>query len=361
MPDFSVIIPATPFLRQRIAGLSGIARDVILADLAGAHSITIVADAPVEPDWQASFNARERPLPRIVITAQQPEVGVMLPADALPTADGLAFLCSHPGAILRPGDPRQFTGTNAQAMTMAMLRATLKPTEGWVGRHLNRPISFRISALLLRFGIGPDPVTWFTLALAIVMALVLAHGGAGWLAVGGLLYQAVSVIDCIDGDIARVTYRSSRRGALLDTACDMVANLGFYLGLTTGVVRTYGVQHATVAVLLVSAIVVGVMAMSLLLRLGPRRGSFDVLRAALTMRLRHHPRLQGATLAFEKLFKRDFYVLLACVLCLAGLAWTVPPVMLGGAVLWLGAMAWCAPLIVADKQGALLPPHLRTI
>lgn len=338
-----------------MAGLTGVARDVIVADLAGAKSIVIVADAPVETDWLPSFSARERLLPAIEFTTHTPDGGLHFPGDALPTADGISVLRNG------TGDPRQFSGKDARAVTMAILRASMKPTEGWVGRHLNRPISFRISALLMRLGVGPDPVTWFTLALAVIMALVLAHGGAGWLAAGGALYQAVSVIDCVDGDIARVTYRSSRRGALIDTACDMVANLGFYLGLTTGVVRTYGPQHLAVAIALVGAIVFGVAAMSLLLRLGPQRGSFDVLRAALTVRLQRRPRLQAATLAFETLFKRDFYVLLACVLCLGGLSWAVPPIMLAGAVLWIAAMAWCAPLIVADKQGALLPPHLRTI
>jgi len=355
MPDFPVVIQVTPFLRQRMAGLTGIARDVIVADLAGARTIIIVSDMPVDPDWVTSFRVRQRPLPDVIVTPVAPSTGLFLPGDALPTTDGVAALRDH--GITEP----QFTGYDSQAVTMAILHASLKPTEGWVGRHINRPISFRISALLMRMGVGPDPVTWFTLALAVIMALVLAHGGAGWLAAGGLLYQAVSVIDCIDGDIARATYRFSRRGALLDTACDMVANFGFYLGLTTGVVRTYGSHHMTVAIALVATIVSGVAAMSLLLRLGPRRGSFDVLRAALTIRLHDRPRLQAATLAFEKFFKRDFYVLLACVLCLSGLAWAVPTVMLGGAALWLAAMVWCAPLIVADKRGDLLPPHLRII
>jgi phosphatidylglycerophosphate synthase len=248
-----------------------------------------------------------------------------------------------------------------RSATMALLRATMKPTEGPVGRWINRPISFRLSALAMRWRIGPDPVTWFTLALAVVMSVVLAHGGTIWLAIGGVLYQAVSVIDCVDGDIARVTWRMSRRGALLDTACDMVANLGFVVGLMTGVIRTYGAHYAGLALASVALLLIGIALMTALLRLGPRRGSFDVLRAALAIRLDRKPRLQTVTLTLERLFKRDVYVLVACVACLAGLAWTLPYLLLGGLLIWLLAIAWCAPLIAGDRAGNLLPPHMRQI
>ena len=41
------------------------------------------------------------------------------------------------------------------------------------------------------------------------------------LALGGFLFQAVSVTDSVDGDIARVSWAMSRRGALLDRLYDL--------------------------------------------------------------------------------------------------------------------------------------------
>lgn len=361
---FSVAIPASSYLRRTIGGITGIARAVILADVTGADSIFIVADRPVAEDWRRSFTMRARPLPQVTIVpdvAHLPPGTALIPADALPTKQALEALRADPALVFAPDDPRLVRGNSNHATVMSLLRATLKPTEGPVGRWINRPISFRMSALALRLGLGPDPITWFTLALAMVMAVVLAHGGPEWLALGGFLFQAVSVTDCVDGDIARVSWAMSRRGALLDTACDTVANLGFVVGLMTGVIRTYGQGFGWVALACVVLLVCGIAAMSILVRLGPKRGSFDVLRAALTRRLEGRPVLQKVTLTLERLFKRDVYVMIACVFCLAHLSWVLPGMLLGGLLIWLGAVAWCAPLILADSEGELLPPHMRQI
>lgn len=361
---FFVAIPASSFLRKRIGGITGIARGIILADLAGAQRIYIVADQPVPQDWHRSFALRGRALPPVTVIAPEADLPVgtaLLPADALPTKSALEALSAEPSLLLTRGDPRLIREVSDDATVMALLRATLKPTEGPVGRWINRPISFRLSALALKLGIGPDPITWFTLLLAAIMSVILAQGGVEWLVLGGLLFQVVSVTDCVDGDIARVSWSMSRRGALLDTACDMVANLGFVIGLMIGVVDTYGFEYAWIALACVVLLLCGIMAMSVLVRMGPKRGSFDVLRAALTTRLEYRPALQKVTLAVERLFKRDVYVLLACCLCLTELAWVIPGLLLGGLCIWLGAIAWCAPLIAADSEGLLLPPHMRQL
>lgn len=359
---FFVAIPASSFLQRRIGGITGIARGVILADLVGAQGIFIIADGPVTEDWRKSFALRARALPPVTVMppgADLPPRTALLPEDALPTKAALEALAADPALVLTRGDSRLVREETDAATVMTLLRSTLKPTEGPVGRWINRPVSFRMSAHALKLGIGPDPITWFTLVLAGVMAVILAQGGYGWLALGGLLFQVVSITDCVDGDIARVSWSMSRRGALLDTACDMVANIGFVIGLMIGVVGTYGLGYAWIGLACVALLVCGIAAMSVLVRMGPKRGSFDVLRAALTIRLEGRPTLQKVTLTVERLFKRDVYVLLACCLCLSGLAWMIPGMLLGGLCFWLGAVAWCAPLIVADSEGLLLPPHMR--
>ena len=64
------------------------------------------------------------------------------------------------------------------------------------------------------------------------MFAALLLGGASGLIVGGLLFQAASVFDGVDGEIARATFRSSPAGAALDTGVDMATNLSFMLGVT---------------------------------------------------------------------------------------------------------------------------------
>jgi phosphatidylglycerophosphate synthase len=342
-----------------MAGISGVARGVILADLEGASPIWVIADAPLAEDWRESFRVRERALPDVRIVSEAPASALMLPAERYPTREGMRALRSDgPAALLddtlfwRAGTPRD--------LTWRTLVASMKPSEGWVGRNINRPISFRMSAVLLRTDISPNVVTWFTFALAVVMFGVLASGTAWGLALGGALYQAVSVIDCVDGDIARVTFRTSKSGAALDTALDMIANLGFLVGVGIGIVRVHGWGELEVAVEMIVVAACAMLLMATLLRLGPKRGSFDVLRYALEQRLAPLPRFRSVVMTVEKMFKRDAYALFAAVLCLAGFAWAIPRVGLAGVCIWLAAIVWCAPLIARDKAGALLPAHLKT-
>lgn len=366
MPVFSVVIPASPFLRQRMAGLSGIARSVIHADLAGARAIYVVSPDELVEDWTRSFAIRQRPLPEVIRVARRGEVPVGdgellldLPPDRLLTLEGMRHLRDHPGSEL--SDPAHaFAAGPAKALSREIFAASMKSSEGWVIRNIDRPISTRIAAWLVRsWDISPNWVSWSCFALALVMSAVLAHGGAPWLAAGGALLQAVMVIDCVDGDIARVTYSYSRFGAALDTALDMISNLAFVLALMIGLVRTYGWEELAIAGAMAVVAAVCIALMTLLVRLGPGGGSFDVLRPALALRLARHPRLQASVLAIERLFKRDFYTLFFAVLCVAGAARLLPWFGLAGVCIWFLAILWCAPLIVGDKTGALLPEHIK--
>lgn len=364
MSTVSAVIPASVFLSASYGGLSGVARSVILADLAGAATIWIVGrDAPL-PGWETSYAARQRPVPDIrhvtdAAAVPAPATGerrITFPEDRLLTPEGVRALRDGDGA----NGAACYAGDTPGRMTDAILRSTIKPTDGWVCRRINRPLSMAVSRVLLPAGIGPTPVTWFTLALAGVMVAILVQGSPLTLALGGLLYQAVSVIDGVDGEIARSTYRFSARGALLDTVCDMLANAGFAVGLMIGLIRLYGDEYVWFAEVIVGLLGCAIGTMLVLLRLGPRKGSFDVLRNALSRRLAPWPGLRETILLAERLFKRDAYALFGAVMCMAGLAWTLPPIIVGGLMAWLLAIAWCAPLIAADKQGDLLPLHLRT-
>jgi CDP-L-myo-inositol myo-inositolphosphotransferase len=113
-----------------------------------------------------------------------------------------------------------------------ILRRTGKAADGPVSRWLNRPISRRISALLLLApGVRPIHATAGTAVLAVAMIFALLSGGSTGLIAGGLLYQAASIFDGVDGEIARATFRTSPAGAVLDTVVDVATNFMFITGL----------------------------------------------------------------------------------------------------------------------------------
>jgi choline kinase/phosphatidylglycerophosphate synthase len=119
-----------------------------------------------------------------------------------------------------------------RAIGVLVDRYGAKSTDGPVARTLNRPLSKRVSRRLLVTGIGPNPVTLANLALLVLSGVLLALGGHrdGLLIAGGVLAQAASALDGVDGELARVSGRSSAYGAVLDAVCDRYGDLAVLAG-----------------------------------------------------------------------------------------------------------------------------------
>ncbi len=104
--------------------------------------------------------------------------------------------------------------------------------DGYVSLRLNRPLSTRLSARLVTTGITPNQVTVISFLISLVGAGLLSAGMFATGVIGGLLVQAASVIDGIDGEIARLKHLSSPRGAWLDTVLDRYADMAVALAVT---------------------------------------------------------------------------------------------------------------------------------
>ncbi|MBK6318662.1 MAG: CDP-alcohol phosphatidyltransferase family protein [Dehalococcoidia bacterium] len=112
--------------------------------------------------------------------------------------------------------------------------------DGIVSRYLNRPLSRPLARALRRTPLTPNTVTSFTLLLA------LASGGAmaaGWNIAGGIAIQAVSVLDGVDGELARLKNMATRFGGVFDAVTDRYADAAILAGMTVFAVRFEGHPH----------------------------------------------------------------------------------------------------------------------
>jgi phosphatidylglycerophosphate synthase len=98
----------------------------------------------------------------------------------------------------------------------------------WAIAVLYRPVSLLITPLFAALGASPTAVTLLGLAIALALPFAAASGGAYAGATVGALAIAFCVLDCVDGDLARVTGRSSKRGAYLDFVVDLAYRAGLY-------------------------------------------------------------------------------------------------------------------------------------
>ena len=120
-----------------------------------------------------------------------------------------------------------------------------KPQDGFVSRVLNRPISRRITHLLLRFPIHPNAWTIAIFALPLVASIFFIRGNYLSVVIGAAIFQVFSILDGCDGEIARAKNLESKFGERLDYFCDFVASLLYVLALGLGLHRsTEGMVYA---------------------------------------------------------------------------------------------------------------------
>ena len=85
-----------------------------------------------------------------------------------------------------------------------------------------------VIGLLDRMGVHPDQVTWFGLLVTVSGGVLM---GMGHFRVGALVATAGSLMDTLDGGLARARNEVTRWGAFLDSTTDRIADAALFLGI----------------------------------------------------------------------------------------------------------------------------------
>ena len=99
---------------------------------------------------------------------------------------------------------------------------------GFVSRHLNRRLSVPAARALGHTPVTPNQVSVASLGTALLSFVLFAQG---YNIAGGLLAQVSSVIDGMDGDLARIKRMTSSFGGFLDAILDRYADCLILLGM----------------------------------------------------------------------------------------------------------------------------------
>ena len=117
-------------------------------------------------------------------------------------------------------------------------------TEDWLDYHVIRPFCFLCAKVFARFGVHPNTVTIWSMIIGAASAFFFVHGSfhyegtAGLIAniIAILLLMAADILDCTDGQLARMTGQKSRMGRILDGIAGYAWFFPIYLAL---VIRFY--------------------------------------------------------------------------------------------------------------------------
>ena len=134
-------------------------------------------------------------------------------------------------------------------------RATLKSaeTEDWLDLHVIRPFCYYCAVFFAKFDIHPNTVTIWSMIVGAASAWFFAQGSfvygdnAHGDTILGLIYNIIAVVllmiadvlDCTDGQLARMTGKKSRMGRILDG----VAGFAWFIPIYHVMVYRFYLHH----------------------------------------------------------------------------------------------------------------------
>ena len=100
---------------------------------------------------------------------------------------------------------------------------------GYISKYINRKASEPMARLLAKTRLTPNQTTWGAFGIALLSFISFIFGQN---IIGGLLAQLSSMVDGVDGSLARLKGMSSAFGGFLDSVLDRYADILIVLGLT---------------------------------------------------------------------------------------------------------------------------------
>ena len=244
-----------------IAGVPLVVRTILVLERAGIELVTVVGQTPpvdarirVPVTAAPALSAAADDALRLVVGPGAVIDGALVrdvqararPTHLLAVEHRGARVWVAPGPLISlnggvPAPPRAGVLLPATAPAGVLERALLRGLEnahdGYLDRILYRRLSRPLTRLLLRTSLSPNVVTLVGIAIGIVGGLALGAAIVAGVATGVAGLVISGVLDCSDGELARLRFAESRLGHWLDMAGDTVVHLAVLGGLARRLVH----------------------------------------------------------------------------------------------------------------------------
>ncbi len=211
------------------------------------------------------------------------------------------------------------------------LYATLtNPDEGFLERIINRKFSILITRLLIKTPVIPNHITVISILTGLTAAFFLSTGEYGYAILGSFIFLISTILDCTDGEIARLRYQESKYGSLLDIIGDNVVHLAIFCGITIGAYRKIGEEY--ILILGAFAIIGAIFIFFILLynMMGKDSGS-DTPSSLSAVEKREY----GVEGIITKLINRDFVYIIIAFTIIDILYWFLWISAIGANLVWI--------------------------
>jgi len=121
-------------------------------------------------------------------------------------------------------------------------RSSLKPpeTEELINQYFNRPLAFGAAKLFHRLKMSPNLITFLSMACGVSSGFFFAKGEYPHVVTAAILLELMIILDCADGQLARMLKKSSRFGKTLDGLADFGTHISIFYGVAFGLYSKSG-------------------------------------------------------------------------------------------------------------------------
>ena len=100
-----------------------------------------------------------------------------------------------------------------------------------------RPLAFIFVKTIYRTSITPNQVTWLALLFGVLGAFLITFGTHQVYILAALCFIIYNVLDCSDGQLARINKSGTLTGRIVDGFADYVVAVVSYIGIGIGYER----------------------------------------------------------------------------------------------------------------------------
>lgn len=294
----ATLLPAIIFAREetaalRVAALTVLDRLIVAVHRAGAGPITVVTPSPLPAlnrtrALRIPFETCPTP-PKIDGTVLLADTNLLAQAsDIRRCLETRSRLLANDGTALELGVLESFSGreevvssasptigasgvarpihdaSSAKDAESALWSSLGSACDGVIDRIFNRPCGRPLSKLLIHTPITPNMVSISSIFIGVLSVFFFANGTHGAIVTGAILFQLSAIIDCVDGDIARMVFKESPLGKWIDLAGDQIVHISVFAGIAFGVGKAFS-THGPLW-LGISAVVGAVLSFAVILR-----------------------------------------------------------------------------------------------
>jgi phosphatidylglycerophosphate synthase len=236
-------------------------------------------------------------------------------------------------------------------------------TSGPIARYLNKRISLPISLFLSKLWISPNAITVVNIVIGLFSGVFVADGHRyDIILLGAALFQIASVADGCDGEVAKLTFRTSKFGQYIDSISDNLSLGSFFTGLIAGYWRgTHSHVAFAVGAILIFSTTVTLFWMIRYLKRNTNSASLVTFDTEYLQKLSNLPSWLAAFIRYGKyMLKKDMFSFMFFLFALCGVLYWWLFIAAFGTTLAAFTLTYLNLQVMASRKAVdSFPPFVR--